>query len=94
MIPNCVRHRLAVLVAAATVAHAGWGIATAQELSMGNVNPPKHGTSHRRFPQLTYSEALHVSRDSFPSGAKSPVRHNVTDRRKGSDPARWRLSSH
>ena len=45
MIPNCVRNRLAVLVAAATVAHAGWGIATAQELSMGNVNPPKHGTS-------------------------------------------------
>ena len=39
------RRRLAVLLTVAMVMHAGWGIVSAQELSMGNVNPPKHGTS-------------------------------------------------
>lgn len=39
------RRRLSVLLTVAMVMHAGWGIVSAQELSMGNVNPPKHGTS-------------------------------------------------
>src|SRR5262245_9078485 len=39
------RQRLAVLLTVALVVQAGWGIVSAQELSMGNVNPPKHGTS-------------------------------------------------
>ena len=39
------RRRFAVLLTVVTVMHAGWGIVSAQELSMGNVNPPKHGTS-------------------------------------------------
>ena len=39
------RRRIAVLMIVAIAMHAGCGIVSAQELSMGNVNPPKHGTS-------------------------------------------------
>jgi TRAP-type transport system periplasmic protein len=37
--------RVALLVTAALAMQAAWGIVSAQDLSMGNVNPPKHGTS-------------------------------------------------
>ena len=37
--------RLALLVTGALAMQAAWGIVSAQDLSMGNVNPPKHGTS-------------------------------------------------
>jgi TRAP-type transport system periplasmic protein len=39
------RRGLSLLLTGALALHAAWGIAAAQELSMGNVNPPKHGTS-------------------------------------------------
>ena len=37
--------RVALLVTSALAMQAAWGIVSAQELSMGNVNPPKHGTT-------------------------------------------------
>ena len=37
--------RVALWAAGALVMQAAWGTVSAQDLSMGNVNPPKHGTS-------------------------------------------------
>jgi TRAP-type transport system periplasmic protein len=41
----CSLRRVSLLVTGTLAIQAAWGIASAQDMSMGNVNPPKHGTS-------------------------------------------------
>jgi len=45
MLLNRLWRRIALLFTGALAIQAVWGIVSAQDLSMGNVNPPKHGTS-------------------------------------------------
>ena len=45
MLLNRLWRRIALLFTGALAIQAAWGIVSAQDLSMGNVNPPKHGTS-------------------------------------------------
>jgi tripartite ATP-independent transporter DctP family solute receptor len=45
MLSTRLQRHMAAHAAVVMTVLAGWGIASAQELSMGNVNPPKHGTS-------------------------------------------------
>ena len=62
------RLRIALLLTIALTMHAGWGIVSAQELSMGNVNPPKHGT--------TLAAQQFIDKLAEVSGGKIKVAHH------------------
>ena len=62
------RLRIALLLTIALTMHAGWGIVSAQELSMGNVNPPKHGT--------TLAAQQFIDKLAEMSGGKIKVAHH------------------